>query len=174
MPGSDTSSHSQGTPDTPCPPGLPLSPWGCCRLAQRLRPPGSCISWAGRPATRLRPADPSERQQPPYPRNTLLSYPLPDEWKVPAALPCPSAGSNSTLTQPDLLYPDAVITLGFSAACGQGVLEPSIPAGSLFLGWTQGQSPSLLPAPRSELTAHCQSGCSCVVFAAGGCCLSFG
>lgn len=105
MPGSDTSSRSQGTPDTHCPPGLPLFPWGCCRLAQRPRPPGSCISWAGRTATHLRPADPSERQQPPYPRNTLLSYPLPDEWKAPAALPCPSAGSPTPLSPSLTCYP---------------------------------------------------------------------
>ena len=138
MPGPDTGSPSQGTP--PPPPSL------------GMLQPGSCILRARRPATPIRSAVPSESQQTPCPRRTLLSYPLPGKQKVPAALPCPSAGSPNPLSPGLTHYPHwRSHTLGFSAPCGP--VEPSLPASSLFLGCAEGQRALSKPAPMRSLGA---------------------
>ena len=121
-----------------------------------------------------RPADPSERQQTPFPRNSLFSYPLPDEWKVPAALPCPAAGSPPPLSPSLTCYPPwCSHNPGFLCRLWPRCAGAFHPCRLPLPGWGSRAEPLPSPPPPcSELTTHCQSGYTCVVFAAGGCCLS--
>lgn len=133
-------SLSRGTP-RPTPPFSPPS-LGCYRLEQRqdlwLALGAEAGSW--RPATPVMPADPSEHQQTILPRCSLLSYPLPDQQGVPAALPCP----NRLSPLPDLVSnPATVIALLHSVA--KMLLEASITALSLSLCLSLNRGAESLP-----------------------------
>lgn len=150
---------------------LSLPPWGCYRLKQMQGP--ACMSWY---LVDLENANPPGLQTP-CSRIPLVSFSLPNKQRVPAALPCPPAGSPNLLSPLPNLYPTRPwsqlhVLLHPVATVLWSLLCLSFPS---FCVGLRGREPSPTRAGMRWLRTmtHCQSACSCVVFCAVGCCLSF-